>query len=173
MGFDRCVQADCPITVPYGPSASTQNQALAVHMFLFAAVLGKENTYLPACSRLFVIILRTTCCSLAVGKSTHIFINVKSHIVGEKKKPPKNKTSKGFWTSQASHRIMLCCLGFADKNDTKNVSVSLLMRSHYSNNAITLSVSSHHSASQFHMASATICTWLQSVAVLEMWQDYI
>lgn len=89
MGFDRCVQADCPITVPYGPSASTQNQALAVHMFLFAAVLGKENTYLPACSRLFVIILPTTCCSLAVGKSTHIFINVKSHIVGEKKTTKK------------------------------------------------------------------------------------
>lgn len=36
------------VTVPYVPSASTQNQTLAVHMHAFACCCSREGKYLPA-----------------------------------------------------------------------------------------------------------------------------
>lgn len=96
---------------------------------------------------------------LLLANATNVFLNVKwkAALLQQKPHHQKAKTSKGVCTSQASHWTELYCLGFADKNDTKNVSVSLAMRSHYSNNAATLLGSSHHSHSQFY--TATIANW--------------
>lgn len=109
-----------------------------------------------------IVILYTTFYSTALSKCSPSFplCKVKSCIIGKKPHHQKIKTRKGVCPSQASHWTALYFLGFAEKNDTKKVSVSLPMYSNCSNNAATSLGSSHHSDSQFHMATNWPWLWL-------------
>lgn len=96
MGFTKSLWAHCPMTVPCVLSARTQNQTVAIETHVFVCCCTREGKHLPA-SLFQALHYHTTFCLLAVGKSTHIFINVKSKAtwLGGKKKTIKKQDKQG------------------------------------------------------------------------------